>query len=39
MARDNELKKESTLKKILERQKNSSRDIAGRHSPQIIAKI
>jgi hypothetical protein len=27
------------LNKILELQKNNSRDIAGRHSPQIIAKI
>jgi hypothetical protein len=39
MAREDELKKESTLNKILELQKNNSRDIAGRHSPQIIAKI
>jgi hypothetical protein len=39
MAREDELKKESTLNKILKLQKNSSRDIAGRHSPQIIAKI
>jgi len=31
MAREDELKKESTLNKILELQKNSSRDIAGRH--------
>jgi hypothetical protein len=37
MAREDELKKESTLNKILELQKNNSR--AGRHSPQIIAKI
>jgi len=39
MAREDELKKESTLNKILELQKNSSRDIAGRQSPQIIARI
>jgi len=39
MAREDELKKKSTLNKILELQKNSSRDIAQRHSPQIIPKI
>jgi hypothetical protein len=39
MATEDELKKEPTLNKIVELHKNSSRDTAGRHSPQIIAKI